>query len=218
MAKDSVRHFWNKAFEKSDTNPPSSTGSEELDQIIEEQRHKDQKILDFGCGSGKTLYLFANGMDGTHHGIDLSPVAIEKARTLFKNAVGGDHDFQVGGAYLLRTMKSSYYDTILLFNILDNLEEEDAGLVLRESQRLLISGGRMLGKLNPHLDEKTMRDYGMQMVSRDLYLEENGIYLLNKSDAYWESVLSENFDILDKTTLHYPEHGQTNRFFMVRKP
>lgn len=217
MNRDSVRDYWNKTFESTDPSPPESTGSKELDEIIKTYRHPGQRILDFGCGNGKLLYLFAEGLDGTYHGVDLSPVATGKARTLFKDTIEADHAFHEGGAYFLRTMKSSYYDTILLFNILDNMEEEEGGLALREIHRLLSSGGVALVKLNPHLDEKKVADYGMRKVGSDLYLEKNGIYLLNKSDAHWEEVLSDGFEIIKRATLHYPGHDQTNRLFILKK-
>lgn len=217
MPRDSVRDYWNQTFEKTASTPPESTGSAELDRFIETHRHEGQRILDFGCGNGKLLYLFAEGMEGTYHGVDVSPVAIRKAKTLFAGRIESDHVFQEGGAYLLRTLKTSYYDTVLLFNILDNMEEEDVQLVLRETHRLLTRGGKVLVKLNPLLDEKTMAEYGMRKISSDLYLEKNGLILLNKPDAYWESILSDDFNILTKAKVRYPEHDQTNRLFILEK-
>jgi ubiquinone/menaquinone biosynthesis C-methylase UbiE len=92
------------------------------------------RTLDLGCGPGAFAELFDGG---DYVGADLNARYIAHARRACKGA------FIVSDARAV-DLPNRRFDQILIFGLLHHLDDADARAVLRETQRLLVPGGRAL--------------------------------------------------------------------------
>ncbi len=73
-----LQHYWEKAYESSNT-PFDADIPDEWIQSLESDGRIRSKVLDAGCGPGRTtIYLASRGYDAT--GIDISETAILRAQ------------------------------------------------------------------------------------------------------------------------------------------
>ncbi len=109
--------------------------SKAVDLILPELE-KDDKILDLGCGSGRDCFFLARkGIKVT--GIDISGVAIEKAREFAKKE-NLDIQFDVGNIEELPYEDKSFDKVISAYTIQDT----DIEKVSKEIHRVLKDNGR----------------------------------------------------------------------------
>ena len=83
---------WDQTY-REQTAPPWDTGfpSAQLRQLVESGTVRPCRVLDLGCGTGtNAIYLAQKGFDAT--GVDISPVAVEKAQAKAQ-AAGVKTDF-----------------------------------------------------------------------------------------------------------------------------
>ena len=138
-----------------------------LDKFLHELDHKpfDREVLDgfadlvrgsgavadVGCGPGQiTRYLHDRGVD--IRGIDLSPEMIERARELHPGIA-----FQVGDMLSLAAEDEAWAGIVAFYSII-HIPRNSVVLALRELQRTLRPGGRLLlcfhlGEGTNHLEE-----------------------------------------------------------------
>lgn len=121
------------------------------------ERHltSNAKILDYGCGYGRTLAeLSAAGYENTV-GVDFSQAMLERARE------------EVGGARIVRNdglilpFKADTFDLVLLFAVLTCIPESDQQRgVLNEVERVLRPGGHLyISDLLVNTDERNRERY-----------------------------------------------------------
>ena len=100
------------------------------------------RVLELGCGNGKTLSaLLRTRCQLT--AVDISPVAVELARTLVEQSGRGDVPVLVADACDLGFEDGSF-DTILAVHVLEHLLEDDRKKAAVEVARVLVPGGRAL--------------------------------------------------------------------------
>lgn len=99
------------------------------------------RILDIGCGAGRTtIGLYRLGFKSIE-GIDVSPAMIEKARA-FRRKLGLDIPFSIGNACRLAYADESFDGVIFSFNGLMQIPQGENRLkAVKEVQRVLKKGG-----------------------------------------------------------------------------
>jgi SAM-dependent methyltransferase len=94
---------------------------------------RDRRILDVGCGTGYNLALLRKY--GEAQGVDMSAEALKFCRQR------GETDVTLHEADEL-PFESSTFDLLTAFDVIEHIEDDRAAL--REFERLLVPGGRLL--------------------------------------------------------------------------
>lgn len=82
---DGTRLGWQERYEKGETPWDTGKPSEELRRVVAEDKIQPGKAIDLGCGTGNNaIFLAQQGFTVT--GIDISPLAIERAKERAKKA------------------------------------------------------------------------------------------------------------------------------------
>jgi ubiquinone/menaquinone biosynthesis C-methylase UbiE len=99
------------------------------------------KILDIGCGAGRTtIGLYREGFENIE-GVDISPAMIRKARVI-ATGLGFNIKFDIGNACLLPHDDESFHGAIFSFNGLMQIPYPRNRLnALEEARRVLKKGG-----------------------------------------------------------------------------
>jgi 2-polyprenyl-3-methyl-5-hydroxy-6-metoxy-1,4-benzoquinol methylase len=100
-------------------------------------------VLDFGCGPGFIWeHINSNVIRWLYTGVDFSHVSIE---TLTKKA--GEHEQFCGGYHVAKlplSMSPDSFDAILLFEVVEHLNDAQLDATLREVSRLVKPGGKVV--------------------------------------------------------------------------
>lgn len=207
--------YWDSIFTKGTTDAPETgkLGIEALDRAIEWLAENTTSVVDFGCGNGSLLFQCAYAGTKTHIGIDLSQVAISKARERADKMQTGEFNFLAGGIEALENLEPDSADAFILSNILDNLYPKDAELLLAEMNRILKKGGKGLIKLNPFVTEEQIAEWNIKIIQDNVL--DDGLILLNNTTEQWEEIIAAHFKIIKYTEIEYPKQQQINRVFLV---
>ncbi len=145
--------------------------------------NKEDRVLDFGCGSGVFLVRLAK--------VCQSIVGVDISKPLVDIATGAIQDLRLDNARALNVkpgalgFDSGSFDRVLMVDVIHHLEDVDA--VLGEAHRVLKPGGKLVifepNKLNPAL-----------LIMCILDRNEWGLLPLGTKRAY-EEVLSSRFKI-----------------------
>jgi ubiquinone/menaquinone biosynthesis C-methylase UbiE len=133
--------FWNRIAKNYDKHSDKKRASL-LETIAYIKPHLDpeDRVLDFACGTGEKALGVAAGVRSIH-GIDLSPLMIEKASAKVA-------DRQIDNARFSQTdlfdatLEPGSYDAIMAFYILHLVD--DPARVLERIHELLAPGGRLI--------------------------------------------------------------------------
>jgi SAM-dependent methyltransferase len=109
--------------------------------LVEVTRNlRDGRILSIGCGDGRRELAMANHAGGIV-GLDISPVAIEKARELARQLGIRNVEFQVDDASDLERRYPKQFDAVWCPGVLHHLSDREIVRLLRSSRAALKSGG-----------------------------------------------------------------------------
>ena len=206
--------YWDKVFKKVEVKPVTSrsTGITGLDEAFDWLCDEAGSILDFGCGNGVSLHYCALRGTKKHLGIDISEEGIRMAEN---RPFDGDaaFDYKAGGVETLSEVGSDSMDGVILMNIIDNLHPNDATTALKEISRILRPGGKVLVKLNPYLTEEQIKEYDIKTIEGNFL--DDSLYLWNQTTEEWTAIFSKSFEIFKQYDVHYKEHDQYNRVFLL---
>jgi SAM-dependent methyltransferase len=101
------------------------------------------RILSIGCGDGRREILVAP-YAGHIVGIDLSPVAVQKARQRASGLGAANVEFHAGGTECLEGRFGPPFDAVWCAGILHHLRDEEIFALLRAAASVLKAGGRFV--------------------------------------------------------------------------
>ena len=103
-----------------------------------------ETILEVALGTGLTFQaILKANPSGKNVGVDLTPAMLEKARKRIERTVVTNYQMMIGDAYALDFPDGSF-DLVMNNYMFDLLPEKDFPLVLRQFQRVLKPGGRLV--------------------------------------------------------------------------
>lgn len=210
--------FWEKVFDDcKEYDIGLKLKYSKLDNAIEWLTSGSESILDFGCGVGTLLYrCLLNENVKRIKGIDLSKSAIKLAKDIsVNNDLTNKTEFICGGISVLKTIEDNSFDGCILSNIIDNLKPDDANFVIKEINRILKVNGKLIIKLNPYLDEKTLKKYSCKKVDEDFFVEDTGLYLWNLTNKKVEQLFTTFFHIKKYEEIYFKEFDMTNRVYYL---
>lgn len=209
---------WNSIFSKESSDgdfTKSSSGNEDLDKGIKWIAEGTENILDFGCGNGSMLFLCAMNGSKYNVGIDLSQSGIKIAKTRSKQMNEGNFDFIQGSIDVLKNIGDSFFDAVILSNIIDNLYPNDAEELIREIGRILKEDGKVLVKVNSYITKEKIEEDKIKVIDDNLL--DDGLILLNKTTDEWKKFFERKFNIKLYSKVYYPEYDTYNRMFCLIK-
>jgi len=84
------------------------------------RRHKAQRVLEVGCGTGALSHMLFDSTRLSYQGFDFSPVAVEKA----KKRTGRNDVYFVGDATSSATYANLSYDAVVCTEVLEHIEDD----------------------------------------------------------------------------------------------
>lgn len=215
---EETKKYWDLVFAKAPQYDPNLPLSHpELEEALVWLKESTATVLDFGCGSGRLLLRMVSLGVGRALGIDISREAIKLAQKITRNK-GWEKicQFKEGGLEELKKV-SGPWDAGILSNILDNLIPEDALEVLSIFSELIKPEGKLLLKLNAFIEPEILKGWGAAPLKDNFFQEQTGLYFWNLKDQEVERLLSAFFSRENSKRIYFPEHGQTNRLYYLRK-
>lgn len=101
-------------------------------KILENNKNKNVKILDLGCGGGNSFFKKENT---EVYGIDLSLMALKSAKTIYEYVA------QANANHL--PFKDNYFDYIVSWDLFGHITFEEKDKVLKEMLRVLKNRGKI---------------------------------------------------------------------------
>lgn len=214
---DHVIQTWDEIFQKDECVVPSKkeSGNPVFDAGLKWLIEGTNTVLDFGCGNGVILLWCCLYGTKKHIGIDLSKEAIKNAELCSQRMNGGEFQFVCGSIEQVQKLASGSIDAVVLSNILDNLYPEDALCLLEEVKRVLVPGGKVLVKLNPHITAQQIEEWNIKVIEGNLL--DDGLILWNNTEEQWREILSKYFTVAKYDEIYYEEYEQTNRMYRLVK-
>jgi ubiquinone/menaquinone biosynthesis C-methylase UbiE len=210
--------YWDEIFDATPLYDPSNKlPYESLEASIKWVADGSKNVLDFGCGNGKvTLRSLSYGTQKVY-GIDLSSSAIDVANKVSKaNNLQGKAEFHSGSLDKLIEFDDCSLDSVILYNIVDNLTPQDGKALLEEIHRIVSPNGKILIKLNPLLTNEQIVEYELESIEGNFFKEPSGIYLWNQTNDEWKSLFERYFTVEKYEEILFPEYEMTNRMFYLR--
>jgi len=107
---------------------------------------KDARILEIGCGKGYFLKVLRDRGYTDLHGIDLSEMDVDIARTVFAIP-----NVCAAGAVPFLSMRPGTFDAIFAKDVLEHIPREDVGPFLEAARNALAPGGTAIFQV-PNMD------------------------------------------------------------------
>ncbi len=214
-----TKDYWDEVFNQAKIRKLDSekSGYPLLDDALDWLSEPSSKVLDFGSGSGAMLAYLAKRTKGHYYGIDVSLGAVTLAKELFELNQLETGYFEVGDGSSLKRFNNETFDAVILSNVLDNMQLNDAMHVLEKTTRMLKKEGKLLIKLNPYFDKETITDLKLEHLDKDLYLESSGLYLLNKTDDFWLDKLSNDYNLYKQTKIYFTDDHYNRMYLCIKK-
>jgi 2-polyprenyl-3-methyl-5-hydroxy-6-metoxy-1,4-benzoquinol methylase len=126
------------------------------------------RVLEVGCFDGRNCFLVEKLTQAHCYGIDISPNAVQRARTYAQNASLRRSEFHSALAERL-PFKSGSFDKVVSFDVLEHVDDKES--FLREINRVLKTGGTGLiyaiSKYDAHSLHWTLRQISEGTLGRD---------------------------------------------------
>lgn len=217
---EKTKKYWDEVYQEAPQfSIDAKLSCRELSEAIQWVSKGKHRILDFGCGLGKALFFAGRcgGKEGI--GIDLSSVAIKRAKEATEGTKREKNlNFQVGNINTLNDFENGSFDSVILLNVLDNLHPNDGKKLLDEIYRLLEKDGRLIIKLNPVYEEEVFEaDKEFVFVAPSCYEEQSGVLFWNLDEDILTSLLENRFDCVDAYDIPLEDFQTVNRMYCLKK-
>ena len=187
--------FWDCLFNNTEVIAKSYDLPQKIEDGLKWLSNGSDTILDFGCGTGKGIFRCIDYGVKKAIGVDLSKEAVSLcSKSSEKLNLADKTEFICGDFGYLKEIQGGSIDSIILFNILDNILPADMLGLLSECRRILKPRGKALVKLNPYFQSEENMVKIKKLVN-GLYIDENGLFLNNISDEYLEDTVELYFSI-----------------------
>ena len=207
-----TKDYWNRVADEKVFSTPFQI------EIFSKYVEKSMKILDVGCGYGRTLKeLYDNGYRNLI-GIDFSSKMIERANSSYP-----DISFKISEGNKLDFEDNSIDCVILLAVLTCITNEDDQYQLISEIHRILKKGGIL------YINDFLINDSDMYIKRYEKYKDkyskygifetEDGGVFRHHSEDYLDKLLS-NFNCLDKKLLKYKTmngHISNGLYYIGRK-
>ena len=207
-----TKDYWNRVADEKVFSTPFQI------EIFSKYVEKSMKILDVGCGYGRTLKeLYDNGYSNLI-GIDFSSKMIERANSSYP-----DISFRISEGNKLDFADNSIDCVILLAVLTCITNEDDQYQLISEIHRILKKGGIL------YINDFLINDSDMYIKRYEKYKDkyskygifetEDGGVFRHHSEDYLDKLLS-NFNCLDKKLLKYKTmngHISNGLYYIGRK-
>jgi 2-polyprenyl-3-methyl-5-hydroxy-6-metoxy-1,4-benzoquinol methylase len=124
-------------------------------QVFYSESKSDGRVLEVGCGSGKSLKFLIN-LGWTAEGLDFDAAAVQNARKKGLKIYQGDLAFH--------KLPAQSYDLIVMSHVIEHVPDPSA--LLHECYRLLKPGGRLVS-LTPNSNSVLCKVFGSNWMSFD---------------------------------------------------
>ena len=189
------KDYWNKVADEKNFSTPFQI------EILSKYINKTMKILDVGCGYGRTLReLYDRGYRNLI-GIDFSSKMIDRARLLNPNI-----SFEVSNGKKLDFEDNSIDCVILLAVLTCIIDEDSQKALIREIHRILKNGGIL------YINDFLVNDSDMYLKRYERYKDtysqygifetDDGGVFRHHSEEYLDELLSD-YDCLDRCFWKY---------------
>ncbi len=219
-AYEASKSYWERVFEQPRRyDPREPLPYPEIEAGLTWLSRPGARLLDFGSGSGRALLRCLTLGAGSGAGIDLSRAAVQIGFWAAEHyRLSERATFTQGSIKQLAKLPSCSFDGAILFNILDNLLPEDAGMVMHEVGRLLGPRGRVLVKLNSYRPQVLFeQDQEYIPLGQGLYQESSGLFFWNLSEDQLAGLIAGRFDLEREVEVPFPEYNTVNRmYYLVR--
>jgi SAM-dependent methyltransferase len=142
------KHIWDREYQNPQLVTLGEDARKDVRDTLKDLRRKHGvaletlRVLDLGCGVGpNALYLAEYGATVT--GIDISPTAIEIAKTRAREA-SAVIDYRVGNMGAALPFPEHSFDLILDIMASNSLTEAERDIHLKEMHRVLSPGGHLI--------------------------------------------------------------------------
>jgi ubiquinone/menaquinone biosynthesis C-methylase UbiE len=170
--------------------------------LISPELNKDDKVLDLGCGSGRDCFFLAKkGVKVT--GIDISKVAIEKAKEFAKKE-NLDIQFDVGNIEEL-PYESNFFDKIISAY---TIQDTDIEKVSKEMHRVLKNNGKA------YLLIILIKEF---LETKERTTDFDKDYVLNFFSKYFDIIKEEVIEKIDEAGEDEPAHFHRNLALVLKK-
>ena len=210
--------YWDNIFGQANISDPRKVIKiQKIEDGISWLAKDSKSIIDFGCGNGAVLLRsLYKGID-YGYGIDISNNAIKIANKIIREFnLENKVDLICGGIGKLNEIDNNFFESAILFNILDNLEPEDSINLIKQIHRIVKPNGKILLKLNPYITAEERKEYNFIEIFQEFYKEESGLYLWNLTEAKLHEIISPYFIIEKHEKIEFKEFNTINRMYYLR--
>jgi len=215
--------FWDSQYQSlhpSTINPETATVSHEFDAFIKEIGDTSKRVLDLGSGKGYCLMMakilgskmiYGEGIEPSGHAVKYVNQMIHELGYSGLVVKQGTHS-------LLKKYPSASFDGVIVSNVLDVVPRETSEEMIDALTRVLKKNGRLLVKVNFHLDQELLKRVKMTKVDENLYALNGVIRSYNlTSDKWIERFESKGYECIRQGTYDRVKTGPKDRLFMFIK-
>ena len=219
--KEKTIDFWNQMFKEA---KPMEIRREDvkiensLDRYLKIMGDSCKTILDVGCGLGTCLMSSLCLGDNLEKGIgfDSSVNAISFASETAKLSKFDALTYVAQDESFLKSLDNNSFDGLICSNFLDVIPKELSTKIIQEMDRVLKPNGRLLLKLNFHLDDELIKRLNMEKIEENTYAMNGVLRAYNLTTEQWIKRFA-NFDLIEEDAYQRAPNLPKDRILLLKK-